>query len=78
MTPRDLLGIFYSYVKMGKGSDKFFDLIKERVILLIDSMSILEIQKVLNIAVIGSPKLKGEIFRTVELYIIKNLKTLPR
>ena len=78
MSAKELIAIMYSYVKAGKGSEKFFGLLDQRVVLLIDQMTVDEIKKILNIAVVASQDLRKTIFRAVELYILKNLKTLPR
>ena len=77
LNTQQMLGALYSFIRVRKGSDAFFRLMQDRVLLNVDSFSLDEINK-LMIIFSNLPHYAPPVFSAVEKHITKNIKKIHR
>lgn len=71
MTPSELIAMYYSYMKIGLGSEVLFRSLEERLYLTIDDFNVQLIEKILIISS-NREESKKSVFKMVEEYVMKN------
>ena len=70
----EILQVLYSYIKSNAGSEELLRKLENRVLAIIDSFNVQEIER-LVVLISNSPR-KSEMFDAIERQILKTLKTL--
>ena len=71
------LAVLFAFIKYGKGSDVFYELMERRALDLIDHFTIEQLKKLI-ILYANLPKHAKSVFVAIEKHAIDNLKRIPR
>jgi len=72
-----ILAVLFAFVKYGKGSDTFWELMEHRTITIIDTFTVDQLRKLL-ILYANLPKYSKSIFKAIETHVLKDFKRIPR
>ena len=72
-----LLAVLFAFIKYGKGSEAFYELMEQRTLTLIDTFTVEQLRKLIIIYA-NLPKYAHRIFIAIEKHVIDNIKKIPR
>lgn len=72
-----ILAVLFGFIKYGKGSDIFYELMERRTITLIDTFTLDQLKKLVTLYA-NLPKQSHSIFKGIEKHVIENFKKIPR
>ena len=72
-----ILAVLFAFIKYGKGSETFYELMEHRTITIIDTFSVDQLRKLLTLYA-NLPKYSKSIFKAIEKHVLKDFKRIPR